>query len=142
MIEIGGGVAISEGELRFTASRSGGPGGQHVNKVSTRVTLLFDVEGSPSLSPEQKARVLRRLASRVTKEGVLRIVSQASRSQAANRAAAIERLVRLLGGALRREKPRVKTGIPAAAKATRLEQKKRRARIKKERAAPADGTDT
>lgn len=134
MIEIGDGIAIPEDELRFAVSRSGGPGGQHVNKVSTRVTLMFDLESSPSLSAPQKARIRNRLASRVSREGVLRIVSQASRSRTLNQAAAVERFVELLRAALRREKPRRPTGVPAAEKARRLEAKRRRARVKRDRA--------
>ncbi len=138
MIEIRDGLAIPEEEVSFLFSRSGGPGGQNVNKVSTRATLLFDVVGSSSLSPDQKARILSRLATRVSRTGVLRVVSQATRSQAANRAAAIERFAELVRGALRREKPRAPTRVSRAEKIRRLESKRRRSRLKRNRVAGAD----
>ena len=138
MIEIRDGLAIPEEEVSFLFSRSGGPGGQNVNKVSTRATLLFDVVGSSSLSPDQKARILSRLATRVSRTGILRVVSQATRSQAANRAAAIERFAELVRGALRREKPRAPTRVSRAEKARRLESKRRRSRLKRNRVARAD----
>ena len=129
-------LSISEDELVFKASRSGGPGGQHVNKVSSRVTLYFDLEASPSLTASQKARIRRRLATRVSKSGLLRVVSRKHRSQAANRAVALERFAELLRGALRRETPRRKTRVPRAEKRRRIEQKKRRANLKRQRARP------
>jgi ribosome-associated protein len=134
MIEVTGQLAIPEHELTFTASRSSGPGGQHVNKVSSRVTLLFDVAASPSLSEQQKHRILARLATRITKDGVLRVVSQKYRSQAANRNAAVERLVILLREALAPVPSRRKTTVSPATKQRRLEEKKRRARLKQQRA--------
>src|SRR3954470_4453649 len=79
-------------ELEFRASRSGGPGGQHVNTSSTRIELWWDVERSPSLDPEQRDLLLRRLASRLDSEGRLRLVSSATRSQLRNREDATERL--------------------------------------------------
>ena len=134
-IEIRDGLSIPEGEVWFTASRSGGPGGQNVNKVNSRVTLWFDVAASPSLSAEQKRRILTRLATRVSGEGVLRVVSQNHRSQAANREAAVNRLARLLREALEPVKLRWETRVPRAAKRLRLEEKKHRARIKRDRSA-------
>jgi ribosome-associated protein len=88
-------LAIPESELTFTAARSSGPGGQHVNKISSRVILRFNVAASPSLSEAQKHRLLTRLATRVSKDGVLRVMSQKYRSQSANRRAALERFVTL-----------------------------------------------
>ena len=87
-LDIGGGVRIPADELSYRTSRSSGPGGQHVNKVETRVTVLFDLDGSPSLSEAQKERVRERLPTRITKAGVLWVVSQKHRSQKANRDAA------------------------------------------------------
>lgn len=133
MIEVTKGVSIPEAEVRFTASRSSGPGGQHVNKADTRVTLRFDVVNSESLSAEQKRRILSRLATRVNKEGVLRVVSQKTRSQAANRDAAVERFVNLLRQTLRRVPPRKRTQVPRAVKEHRLAEKKYRGRLKRER---------
>jgi len=133
MINVTDRLSIPEEELRFTASRSSGPGGQHVNKVASRVTLWFDVAHSPSLDDEQKSLIMNRLSSRVNKEGVLWVASQESRSQIANREAAVERFVGLLRSALKRRPVRKRRGIPAASKQRRLEEKKRRARVKQRR---------
>jgi ribosome-associated protein len=126
-------LSIPEGELTFTASRAGGPGGQHVNKVSSRVTLRFDVMRSPSLTLAQKRRVGERLKTRMSGEGILRVVCRKHRSQAANRAEAVERFVVLMRTALKRTKPRARTTVPAAEKRRRLEQKRRRGSLKRER---------
>jgi ribosome-associated protein len=133
MLKITDGLAIPLDELRFTASLSSGPGGQNVNRVHTRITLWFDVVNSPSLSEDQKALILRRLASRVSKEGVLRVVSQETRSQAANREAASERFVELLRTALQQEPARRKTRVSRMAKLKRLAEKRRRSVLKRER---------
>lgn len=126
-------LAIREDELRFTASRSSGPGGQNVNKVNTRVTLWFDVGNSQSLSAEQKKRILTRLSTRVSKKKILRVVSQKHRSQAANREAALERFIELLRKALKGDKPRERTRVPAAARRRRLYEKRRRSLKRRER---------
>jgi ribosome-associated protein len=134
MIDITDRLAIPESELTFTAARSSGPGGQHVNKISSRVILRFNVAASPSLSEAQKHRLLTRLATRVSKDGVLRVMSQKYRSQSANRRAALERFVTLLHAALTPVPPRQQTVIPPAAKQHRLEEKKRRGQLKQRRA--------
>ena len=136
MIEITPDVAIGDEEIAFQASRSGGPGGQNVNKVATRVTLFFDVAGSPSLTEEQKARVGERLATRISKEGVLRVVSQRHRSQSANREEALERLVELLRWALSEEPPRKPTRPSREARRRRVEEKKRHGAKKRKRSEP------
>jgi ribosome-associated protein len=128
------GILISEDELVFKFSRGGGPGGQNVNKVNTRVTVLFDAANSRSFSDEQKERILGRLASRADKDGVIRVVSQQYRTQKANREAAVERLEELLRGALKKKKIRKKTRVPEAARRERLEKKKRRGFLKRQRA--------
>ena len=133
MIAVTDSLSIPEEELTFTASLSSGPGGQNVNKVSTKVTLWFDVANSASLSPEQKELITSRLGSRMSKDGVLRVISQQTRSQAANREAAIERFVELLGAALKPEKARKKTRVSTAAKRRRLEEKKQRSFLKRDR---------
>ena len=141
MIEISNEISIPEEELRFTASLSGGPGGQNVNKVNTRVTLWFDVANSPSLSQEHKALITSRLGSRISKLGVLRVVSQQTRSQMANREAAVERFVELLRSAVKREKTRRKTGVSKMAKERRLEEKKQHGLLKRgrsQRVSPED----
>ena len=130
VIEFGEDLRIPEQELKFTASRSSGPGGQNVNKVSTRVTLSFDISGTKALTEEQKQRICTRLANRVNKEGVLKIVCQRHRSQAKNRKAVLARFGELLTTALREETPRVKTRVSSAAKQRRLEDKVRRSHVK------------
>jgi len=136
MIEITAGLAIPEGELSFAASRSGGPGGQNVNKVATRITLAFDVAGSPSLTDEQKALIRTRLATRISREGVLRVVSQRHRTQGGNRRAALERFIELLRGALAEEVPRVPTRPHRASRDRRVASKKLHARLKESRRHP------
>lgn len=138
MIELAAGVHISESELVFEASRSGGPGGQNVNKVSSRITVLFDLANSPSLSDEQKSLIARRLGNRITAGGIIRVTSQQYRSQLANRQAAVERLAKLLSAALIRPVPRKATSVPRSAKLRRLRQKARRGNLKKLRAKPFD----
>ena len=133
MIPILQDLSIPENEISFTASRSGGPGGQNVNKVSSKVTLAFDVRGSAVLSEEQKRKIMGKLATRINKEGILQIVSQRTRSQELNRTDAIARFSELLRRALTPQRGRVKTHIPAAAKQQRLEEKKKRGTTKAER---------
>ena len=141
MITITASLVIPSEELTFTASRSSGPGGQNVNKLSTRVTLQFDVLRSPSLMEDQRQRILVKLNSRISKNGVLRVSCQQSRSQAANRDGAVERFVELLRQALRRRPPRKRTALPGSARERRLEDKKRRGRIKAARTGKASQDD-
>lgn len=124
MIQITDALFIDEDELTFTASRSAGPGGQNVNKVNTRITLWFNVAASPNLSPEQKERIAARLSTRVSKDGILRVVSQGSRSQLANRDTAILRFIALLQEVLTDLPPRKPTRISRQAKARRVDEKK------------------
>ena len=133
MIHVMPGVSIPEDELHFDASRSGGPGGQNVNKVSTRVTLTFDVNASTALSADQKSTIMQKLASRINKEGVLRVISQRTRSQELNRADATERFSELIREALTPQRKRIKTRVPRTAHARRVEEKKKRAVIKQAR---------
>jgi ribosome-associated protein len=139
MIPVDEQVSIPDEEVAFTTSRSGGPGGQNVNKLETRVTLRFDLAGSASLSEEQKARLRERLATRITKDGVLHVTAQRHRTQAANREAAIARFAELLRESLKEEAPRRKTRPSRAAKARRLEEKRRRSLRKRERAGVVPG---
>ena len=133
MIEIGDGVFVSEDEFEWRFSRSSGPGGQNVNKVSTRVTLFFGVAGCSALNDSQKRRILTKLRTRADKNGQLRVVSQKHRTQAANRNAAIKKLAELITKALIRPKPRKKTKVPYASKQKRLVEKKRRGILKQYR---------
>jgi ribosome-associated protein len=130
------GIEIDPAELAFTYTRSGGPGGQNVNKVSTRVTLVFDVVNSPSLNDAQKERIGRMLGTRINRAGVLRIVSARHRTQAANWSAAVERFCELLDDTLRPRTPRVTTRVPRKVKRKRREDKARRARVKDLRRTP------
>jgi len=134
MIEITDNISICEDELIFKASRSSGPGGQNVNKVNTRITLLLDVANCESFSDVQKRRILSRLATRADKNGLVRVASQRFRTQKANRRAAVERLQQLLAEALKTRPVRKKTKIPYAAKQRRLEEKRRRSLLKRQRA--------
>ncbi len=101
--------------------------------MSSRVTLWFDVVNSPSLSPEQKELIMSRLENRIGKNGVLRVISQQTRSQAENRELAIERFAELLRDALRQVPIRKKTRVSKGAKLRRLEEKKQRSVLKSER---------
>jgi len=136
MLRISDELTIDDDEIRFEFARSSGPGGQNVNKVETKVRLLFDVAGSPSLNAEQRARIEDKLPTRITKDGVLYISSQRHRTREANRKATIEKFVELLAGALAVEKPRKKTRISKTQKAKRLESKKRKSRKKAMRSRP------
>lgn len=131
MIEVTRNNYIRKEELTFRASRSAGPGGQNVNKVNTRITLLFDVTASRSLSDRQKQLILSRLSTRIDKNGLLHVASQKFRTQKANRNAATEKFKKLLAAALKTRPKRKKTRIPFAAKQKRLEDKRKRSQLKK-----------
>jgi ribosome-associated protein len=133
MIEITGDILIPEKELVFKASRSSGPGGQNVNKLNTRVTLFFNITQSNSFSEKQKNFILKRLSKRIDKDGFVRVVSQKFRTQKANRNAAVEKLQKLLTDALKPRPVRKKTMVPHSSKQRRLEEKKRRSRLKQQR---------
>ena len=124
-------VPLDEVELRF--SRSSGPGGQHAQKSETRVEAVFDVEASAALTEAQKRRVIAKVGR------LLRAVSQDERSQWRNRELALERLAAALRDALRVERRRVATKPTAAARERRLEEKRRRAGVKRLRRAPSNG---
>ena len=133
MLPITGDLAIPASELRFRFSRSSGPGGQHVNRSETRVELLFDIAHSASLSEEQRARLLARLAGYVDGEGTLHLFSSATRSQLANREDVVARFQALLRAALHRRKLRLPTRPSAAGRERRLREKRERSEIKQTR---------
>ena len=139
-LEVTDALRVPHGELTYRASRSGGPGGQHVNTSSTRIELWWHLRASPSVTEAQRTLLLKRLATRVDSEGWLRIVSSGRRSQLQNRAAATERLASVLAAALRVAKPRRKTRPSRAAKAARLDAKRRRGATKARRR-PVAGDD-
>jgi ribosome-associated protein len=129
-------VTIPLEELRFRFSRSSGPGGQHVNRVETRVELLFDVGRSPSLGAAEKAQLLERLKSYIDKDGVLHLIASSSRSQWRNRQEAIARFQGLLALALRPRKARRPTRPSRAAQERRLRAKQARSALKRSRQRP------
>jgi ribosome-associated protein len=126
-------LSIPFSELDYQASRSGGPGGQHVNTSSTRIEVWWDVAGSPTLTPEQRAQLLERLKTMLDSTGRLRLVSSGSRSQLRNREDVTERLRSVVASALAVRKKRKPTKPSRASKAARLEAKRRRAMTKERR---------
>ena len=111
-------------EFVFKASRSGGKGGQHVNKVSTKVELLFDVNNSLVLSNDEKKIILKKLKNKIDKKGLLRIVSQSERSQIMNKKRAAKRFYEIIEKALKKKKVRKKTKPTQLSKVKRLSSKK------------------
>ncbi|MGH2568902.1 MAG: alternative ribosome rescue aminoacyl-tRNA hydrolase ArfB [Bacteroidota bacterium] len=135
---ITGQVRVPLSELTFRSSRSGGPGGQNVNKLETRVELLFDVLHSPSLTDQQRELVMAALQSRIDDNGILRIVSQESRSQWQNKQLAIEKFTRLLQKALKPRKKRIATKPSRKAREKRLRSKRVHGEKKKLRKIPLE----
>jgi ribosome-associated protein len=141
-VHLGPTLTVPASELEFRATRAGGPGGQHVNRSSTRVELWWNIARSPSLSPEDRDWLLARLAGRLSAEGAIRVVASETRSQAQNRAAALRRLGEIVRRALVRPKARKRTRPPRSAHEARLAGKRRRSERKRERRKPGPGPES
>ena len=129
-------LTIPAAELSWVASRASGPGGQHVNKTSSRVTLRWSVQDSEALRPWMRARLFEMLGARLTGEGVLQIHADSARSQLQNREQARARLAALVAEALKPRRARVATKPSRKAKQRRVDGKKRRGAIKEARQRP------
>ncbi len=130
-LSIKNGIKIPYHELEITTSRAGGPGGQHVNKTNTKITIRWNIHGTTALTAEQKNRVLKNLHHRVTTEGDLITHNSESRSQQQNKENALHNLAHIVSKALYVPKKRMKTRVPKSAKETRLKEKAHRSTIKK-----------
>jgi ribosome-associated protein len=133
VLRITNALTIPLSELGFRFARSSGPGGQHVNRSATRVELLFDVAGSPSLTEAQRERALKALAPYIDSDGVLHLISQTFRSQFRNREEVVERFRTLMRKAMRVPKRRRPTRPSRATQERRLASKHRRSEIKRQR---------
>ena len=132
-IRLGQSLVIDSQDIRFETARSSGPGGQNVNKVSTKVTLCFDLQGTRALDAGQKRILRRKLGTRISKMGVLRVTSLKYRSQSTNKKAALRRFEELLTEALKPTKKRIATRVRRSAVEKRIRQKKERGRVKQGR---------
>ena len=138
MIQITPEIAIDESEIQVKFGRASGPGGQNVNKVATTVQMRFDAARSPSLPEDVRLRLVRLAGKRITTQGILVIEAQEHRTQEQNRQTALERLVELVRRAAIPPKKRGRTLPTPAAQARRLEQKRRRGIVKRQRQSKPD----
>ncbi|WP_320171451.1 alternative ribosome rescue aminoacyl-tRNA hydrolase ArfB [Maridesulfovibrio sp.] len=136
MIIITSALSIPENEINFITSRSSGPGGQHVNTTSSRVTLVFELEDSQALTDSQKEILRSRLGNRINSRGQLLISCDTHRSQFRNREEVLDRFRRIIAEALRPVRKRRQTAVPFSSKRKRLDGKKKRSDIKKNRSRP------
>jgi ribosome-associated protein len=118
-------LEILKKELNYRTSRSGGSGGQNVNKVETKVEMLLDVTASSALADDEKELIFNKLENQISKEGILSVVNQTERSQLANKILAEKKLIRLVEKALVKEAERKETKTPPSVLAARLNEKKR-----------------
>ncbi len=132
-IDIQPGLRIPACELQYDFSRSTGPGGQHVNKVETRVTIRFDIDASTVLDDPQRSLLKEKLRSRINKDGILRISCEESRSQAGNRELVRVRFAELVRQAITPQKKRVPTKATRASKQRRMDEKRKRGDVKRGR---------
>lgn len=131
-------ITVPAAELSYTASRSSGPGGQHVNTADTRIQVRWNLKQSQAFSETEKARLRRALRSRLTESGDLILACDGHRSQRRNREEVTQRLAAIIRANLRPPKPRKKTKPTRASKERRLEDKRRRSRLKKSRGGRGD----
>ena len=134
-------VQVPLSELVYTASRSSGPGGQHVNTTDSRIQVRWNVLDTAALNEVEKALVRKNLASRLTEAGDLILASDTHRSQRRNREEVTQRLASLLREALIPPKPRKKTKPTRASREKRLDDKRKKSRTKKDRGKKYDGGD-
>lgn len=135
-VSLGRGVSVPESELELSAARSGGPGGQSVNTTSSKIELRWSVPDSAALNATQRARVLEKLASRLTNDGVLVLQGSEHKSQHRNRAAVIARFQAIVGEALEPPKQRRRTRPTRGSKERRIQAKKQRGETKRLRKPP------
>jgi ribosome-associated protein len=135
-IRVNQSLVIPRSELTVRASRSSGAGGQHVNKTSSRIEVEWSVAQSPSITDEERARLFKRLSSRLSENGIIRVVASDTRSQLRNREAAEKRLAETIAKALIVPKKRKPTRRPRSADEARLTEKKKQSERKRERRRP------
>ncbi len=127
------GIVIPGHELEITTSRGGGPGGQHVNKTSTRISVRWNIKNTTALNDTQKERVLNKLQAQLTSDGDIIVHNSSSRSQQQNKKNALDTLAKRISKALHVPKKRMKTKMPKGVKEARLQTKKQRGELKKMR---------